>query len=92
MADVLDLAQDLYDEACIDGTLLAEYQQEKSAILKAIRSGQTTGDIISGTKNGASYTMRAGYTLEDRKKALSYAIQGILSRARPSNISRGYFL
>lgn len=92
MADVLGLAQDLYDLACEDSSILAELQDEQRTLLRAITSGSTVGDIISGTKNGASYTMRVGYSLDDRRTALREAISAIKNGARPSNVSRGYFV
>lgn len=92
MADVLLLAQDLYDEAVSDGSLLREYTSEKKALLAGIRGGTTVGDVISGTKNGASYTKRVGFTVEDRLAALRYAINGLQTGVRPSNVSRAYFL
>ena len=92
MADILALAQDLYDEACDDTTLVAEYRTEKRALLAGIRAGTGTGDVITGTKNGASYTKRVGFTVEDRLSALRYALQGIAQSARPGNVSRSFFL
>lgn len=92
MADVLSLAQDLYDEACDDPSLLATYQEEKRALMLGIRSGSASGDIISGSKNGASYTKRVGFSVDDRLSALRYAINGIKSGARPGNVSRSFFL
>jgi len=88
VADLLSLAQDLWDEACQDAGLLAEYQEEKRALLKGIRSGSGNSDIVSGTKNGASYTARVGFSVEDRLAALRYAINGIQSGVRPSNVNR----
>jgi hypothetical protein len=92
VADILALAQDLWDEAIQDKSLLADYRSEKRAILAAVRNGTGVGDVISGTKNGASYTKRVGFTVEDRLSALRYAINGIECGVRPSHISRAYFL
>jgi len=92
MADVLTLAQDLYDEAIKDSSLVAEYGSEKRAMLAGIRAGTGVGDVISGTKNGASYTKRVGFSVEDRLAALRYAIDGLASGVRPGNVSRAYFL
>lgn len=92
MADILALAQDLYDEAMEDSSLVAEYRTEKRALLAGIRAGTGTGDVITGTKNGASYTKRVGFTVEDRLSALRYALQGIEQSARPGNVSRSFFL
>ena len=92
MADVLSLAQDLYDEARDDSSLVSEYSTEKKALLAGIRGGTGTGDVIAGTKNGASYTKRVGFSLEDRLSALRYALQGLACGARPGNVSRTRFL
>lgn len=91
MADVLSLAQDLFDEAHSDKTLLQEYRSERKALLSGIRNGTGTGDIVAGTKNGASYTKRIGYSLDDRLSALRYAIQGLETGVRPGNVSRAFF-
>lgn len=92
MADVLSLAQMLWDEACSDHSLLAEYQEEKRAILQGIRQGTGVSTIISGTKNGASYTARVDFSLQDRLSALKYAIAGLQTGIRPGHISRAFFL
>jgi hypothetical protein len=92
MADVLTLAQDLYDEAIDDSSLLTEYRVEKRAMLAGIRAGTGVGDVIAGTKNGASYTKRVGFTVEDRLAALRYAIDGLGTGVRPGNVSRAFFL
>jgi hypothetical protein len=91
VADILSLAQDLYDEATEDDSLLGEYKSEKRALLAGIRAGTGTGDVVSGTKNGASYTRRVGFSVEDRLSALRYAIAGIESATRPGHTSRVFF-
>jgi len=91
VADILSLAQDLYDEACEDNALLSEYRTERKSLLAGIRAGTGTGDVVSGTKNGASYTRRVGFSVEDRLSALRYAIQGIEAATRPGHTSRKFF-
>jgi pantoate kinase len=86
MADVLGFAQDLYDDAREDPSLVAEYRAERKALMEGIRNGTGTGDIISGTKNGASYTKRVGFSLDERLSALRIAINGLDCNVRPSNV------
>lgn len=91
MADVLGFAQDLYDDARDDPSLLGEYQAEKKAITAGLRAGTGVGDVVSGTKNGVSYTKRVGFTLDDRLSALRHAIRGIECGIRPGNVSYSRF-
>ena len=91
MADVLALAQDLWDLAQDDTRVLATLKTERKSLLLSIASGAVTGDIVNASKNGASYTQRPGYTLQDRRAALSYAIQHIESGIRPSRNQRTRF-
>ena len=91
MADILSLAQDLYDDAREDSSLVSDYLSERKAMLAGIRSGTGTGDVIAGTKNGASYTKRVGFSIEDRLAALRYAIRGLEAGVRPGNVSRAFF-
>ena len=76
----------------MDSSLLHEYVTERRALLAGIRNGTSTGDVVSGTKNGASYTRRVGFSVEDRLNALRYAINGINTGVRPGHISRVSFL
>lgn len=91
MADILGLARDLYDEWKDESVSLAEYKTEKTAMLTAIRNGTGVSNIISGTKNGVSYTARVGFSVEDRLSALRHAITAIEREIRPSNISQNRF-
>ena len=87
MADVLGLAKDLWDIGQDDPSLLPKLKAERAALVLGIRDGSRIGDIISGSENGASYTMRVGYSLDDRRAALSAAITGLQSGIRPGNVS-----
>lgn len=91
MANILHLAQQLYDANCEDPSILSLLKNEKKALLLGIIAGTNTSDIVAGTKNGASYTARVGYTIDDRLSALGYAITGIETGIRPSNVKRIYF-
>ena len=91
MANILGLAQDLWDIGQEDSSLLAKLKAERVALVLAIRNGSGTGDIVSGSENGASYTKRVGYTVDDRRSALSSAINGLQSGIRPGNISYSRF-
>jgi hypothetical protein len=92
MADLLGFAQDLWDEGQDDSSLLAKLKSERAALSEAIRKGTNVGDIIMGSKNGASYTSRIGFTINDRLTAMRYAIRGLESGIRPGNVTRQYFL
>lgn len=91
MADVVALAQDLWDLAQDDAGLLATLKTERSSLVLAIVAGTTTGDIVNASKNGASYTQRPGFTVQDRRAALSLAIQCIEADLRPSRNRRAIF-
>lgn len=88
MADVISLAQDLWDVTQDDPAVLNTLKTERKALVLAIASGATTGDIVNASKNGASYTQRPGYTLQDRRAALSVAIRHIEACVRPSRNQR----
>jgi hypothetical protein len=92
MADLLGFAQDLWDEGQDDSSLLAKLKAERAALSEAIRKGTTVGDIVMGSKNGASYTARIGFTINDRLSAMRHAIRGLESGIRPGNVTRQYFL
>jgi hypothetical protein len=91
MSDILGLARDLYDEWEDGSVSLPEYKSEKTAMLTAIRNGSGVSNIISGTKNGVSYTARVGFSVEDRLSALRHAINAIERQTRPGNISHNRF-
>lgn len=92
MADLLGFAQDLWDDGQDDSSLLAKLKVERSALSEAIRKGTNVGDIVMGSKNGASYTARIGFTINDRLSAIRHAIRGLESGIRPGNVNRQYFL
>lgn len=92
MADLLGFAQDLWDDGQDDSSLLAKLKVERSALSEAIRKGTNVGDIVMGSKNGASYTARIGFTINDRLSAIRHAIRGLESGIRPGNVTRQYFL
>jgi len=91
MADVIAMAAMLWDEYQNDNTLLATLRTERTALRNAIIAGTTTGDIVQGNKNGASYTMRPGFTVQDRIHILDRAIKGIEANVRPSRTQRIIF-
>jgi len=84
MADSVALAQDLWDLGQVDPTVLGELRTEHKTFIMAIAKGEIPGDIVNGSKNGSSYTMRPGYTVNDRRTALSLAIRGLEIGIRPS--------
>ena len=84
MADAVSLAQDLWDLGQSDPTVLGELRKERKAFVMSLAKGEIGGDIVSGSKNGSSYTMRPGYTVNDRRTALSLAIYGLEIGIRPS--------
>lgn len=84
MADVLALAQDIWDLAREDPQYAAQLKTDYATLVKAIVSGAAAGDVISGSKNGASYTMRPGYSVQDRHAAIKWAVSGINTGFRPS--------
>lgn len=88
MADVISLAQDLWDIAQDDPAVLSTLKTERKSLVLAIAAGTTTGDIVNASKNGASYTQRPGYTLQDRRAALSVAINHIEGCIRPTHNQR----
>jgi hypothetical protein len=91
MADVVALAQDLWDLAWDDPSFEAELRGEHRTLLKAIAAGTSTNDIISGSKNGASYTARPGFNIQDRLAGMKLAIQGLDNKVRPSRYKRYFF-
>lgn len=84
MADAVTLAQTLWDLGQDDPSILGQLKAERKTLAMSIATGDVTGDIVTGSKNGASYTMRPGYTLQDRVNALGLAIYGLQIGLRPS--------
>jgi len=91
MADPLTLAQDYWDLAQSDPTILATLQTQSRNILLGIANGTATGDIVQAGKNGANYTQRINYSLSDRQAAMKWAIESIKSGIRPSRNQRVKF-
>lgn len=91
MADIVSLAADLWDVAQDDPFLLGRLERERNSLIESVALGTTTGDIINASKNGVSYSMRVGYTLNDRISALRLAINGIKMNIRPSRTSQVRF-
>ena len=91
MADVVALAQDMWDLARDDPSYAAQLKTDHKALVVAITSGTATGDVISASKNGSSYTMRPGFSIQDRMTAMKLAIRGITTGYRPSRSTRTRF-
>lgn len=87
-ANILSIAQDFYDGAIDDPTELAALITDCKTLRTAIRQGTQTGSIISASKNGVNYATRPEFTISERLKAMSWAIQGLNANTRPS--SRSY--
>jgi hypothetical protein len=91
MADVVSLAQDLYDEAVSDPAFMAALKAARKALLAGMLSGGTYGSIVTASKNGASYTIRVDVSTEDRRNALKLAVNGIKTGVRPSRTYHARF-
>lgn len=85
------LAQDLWDIAWEDPSYAATLREEAVTLAKAIATGSNTGDVVSGSKNGATYTMRPGFTVQARLRAMRLAIKGLDQGIRPSRNRRVIF-
>jgi aspartate/tyrosine/aromatic aminotransferase len=91
MADVVALAQDLWDLAWDDAAYAATLEEDAVTLTKAVAAGTNTGDVVSASKNGATYTMRPGFTVQERLRAMRLAIKGLKHRTRPSRNRRIVF-
>lgn len=91
MADVVPLAQTLYDLAQDDASIIAKLKTERRSLALGSIDGTTPGDVVNASKNGASYTMRPGYTVQDRLNVLAMAINAIETKIRPSRNKRILF-
>lgn len=88
MADAMELAQALWDEAQSDPSYAAVLRQQVSELAKGMASGRITGDLVSGSKNGAAYTMRPGMTIGIRLSAMRYVLKCLETNTPPSRTSR----
>ena len=86
-ADILSLAQDFYDGAIDDATERAALIADSKTLRAAVRQGTQTGTIISASKNGVNYATRPEFSISERLKAMSWAIQGLNANTRPSSRS-----
>lgn len=77
MADVVATAQDLWEIGKSDPTWLGTLKVYHKEVMVGIASGSGVGDVVTGSKNGASYTMRPTHSLEHRRASLSLAIKGL---------------
>ena len=91
MADSVELAQALWDLGREDPTVLGDLKAERKSLVMSIATGGTTGDVVTGSKNGASYTLRPGYNLADRVVALRLAVNALEAGIRPSRTRRVKF-
>jgi hypothetical protein len=87
----MDLAQALWDEAQNDPSYAAVLRSQVSQLAKDMASGRVTGDIVSGSKNGSSYTMRPGMTIGVRLSAMRYVLKCLETNTPPSRTSRILF-
>lgn len=88
MADVLALAQSLYDLAAEDPAEAADLKASYKTLLVAVRDGTQTGTVTHGSKNGASYTMTRDFSLSDRLTGMKWAIRALEKGVRPTRITR----
>ena len=88
MADVVEAAAQIWDVYQDDNSILATLVADRKALVLAIAAGTKSGDVIQGSKNGVSYTMRTGFSLQDQLTLLRLAIQGIEANVRPSRNRR----
>lgn len=91
MADVVGLAQELFDLAKCDPTVRAVLERERRSLLLGIVDGSKGFDITSGSKNGGSYTARVGFSTSERAAALRLALAGLQSGIRPSRTAHARF-
>lgn len=91
MADIVSLAQDLYDEAKNDSAFAAALRAARKSLLSGIVSGGTYGSVVTAGKNGANYTIRIDVSTEDRRKALKLAVQGLDGGYRPTRTYHARF-
>ena len=91
MADAVELAQTLWDLGREDPAILGQLKAEQKTLVLSIATGGTTGDVVTGSKNGASYTLRPGYSIADRVVALKLAVAGLQRNCRPSRLAKVRF-
>jgi hypothetical protein len=91
MADPLILAQGWWDRSQRDPSYLTILQRKVDEIDDGIINGTITGDIVQAGKNGANYTQRTNYSLQERLGAMRWAIESIKTGIRPSRNRRTMF-
>ena len=91
MADVVALAQDFWDLAMDDPSFAATLRSDRVEMIKAVVAGTNVGDVINGSKNGSQYTIRIGFTLQDRLTAIKMAVNGLDRNRRPSRNQQVWF-
>lgn len=91
MADPLTLAQGWWDRAQRDPSYVTTLQRKVDEIDDGIIAGTITGDIVQAGKNGANYTQRTNYSLQERLSAMRWAIEAIRVGIRPSRNRRIIF-
>lgn len=88
MADVVSAAARLWDIAQDDSSVLTTLIVDRKALALAVAGGTVTGDVVQGSKNNVNYTIRPGFTVQDRLTILDLAIKGIKANVRPNRNHR----
>ena len=91
MADIIELARGYYDIAKGDSSETASMKRTYKALVKATMDGSNTGDVVNGSKNQASYTIRLGVSVTDRMTAMRIALRGLAHGIRPARNTRTKF-
>ena len=81
----------LYDLAQDDGTLQAKLSAERSRLALDVYVSGNGGEVIQGSKNGASYTKNMSVTKGERLRVLDVAIRHIAAGVRPTSSVRVTF-
>ena len=84
MADVVGLAQELFDLAKCDVSVRAVLERERRSLAIGLVDGTKAFDITSGSKNGGSYTARVGFSVSERMNAIRIALAALETGIRPS--------
>lgn len=91
MASVVELAQDFYREGCKDPSFAASLASYHRTLLLSVASGDRCGDVVQGSKNGSSYTIRPAYSLDERRQAISLALACLRGGTPPTNTQKSRF-
>ena len=91
MASVVELARDFYNQGCKDPSFAASLADYHKQILVSVMSGDRCGDVVQGSKNGSSYTIRPAYSLDERRQAISLALICLKAGTPPTNTQKSRF-